>query len=114
MAMPNYRIHRMKDSPRQQFRFGPHVSGVAHIKPRDYQDSGYVEAANEYDAWLLLQNTERALAVGDVLETETGALRICKYVGFEAAEWIVPEVKSGLESVPAACGPGEAEPAHSN
>ena len=112
--MPNYRIHRMKESPRQQFRFAPHVSGVAHVKPRDYQDSGHVEAANEYDAWLLLKDSEQALEVGDVLELESGELRICKYVGFEVAEWIVPEVKSGLESVPPASGPSEAEQAQSS
>jgi hypothetical protein len=29
--------------------------------------------------------------VGDLLETETGDLRICKYVGFEPAKWFVPE-----------------------
>lgn len=112
--MPNYRIHRMKDSPRQQFRFAPHVSGIAHVKPRDYQDSGHVEAANEYEAWRLLRASEQALEIGDVLETESGELRICKYVGFEQADWIVPEVKSGLESVPPACGPPEAEAAHGN
>jgi hypothetical protein len=112
--MPNYRIHRMKDSPRQQFRFAPHVSGAAHVKPKDYQDSGYVEAANEYEAWRLLRESEHALEIGDVLESESGALRICKYVGFEEAEWIVPEVKSGLESVPPASGPGESEPAYGN
>ena len=103
----------MKDSPRQQFRFAPHVTGEAHVKPRDYQEGGYVEAANEYDAWRLLRESDRALVIGDVLETESGELRICKYVGFEAAQWIVPEVKSGLESIPPASGPGEAEPAHS-
>ena len=112
--MPNYRIHRMKDSPRQQFRFAPHVTGVARVKPRDYQDSGHVEAANEYDAWIQLRDSEHALAVGDVLESESGELRICKYVGFETAEWIVPEIKSGLESVPPASGPGEGESAHTS
>jgi len=109
--MANYRIHRMKDSPRQQFRFAPHVAGVAHIKPRDYQEAGYVEAANEYEAWRQLRDSEQPLAVGDVLETETGELRICKYVGFEAAQWIVPEVKSGLESAPPASGPSGTEAA---
>ena len=104
----------MKDSPRQQFRFAPHVTGVAYVKPRDYQDAGHVEAANEYEAWRVLRESERALVIGDVLETETGELRICKYVGFESAQWVVPEVKSGLESVPPASGPGEAEPAHSS
>jgi len=110
--MPNYRIHRMKDSPRQQFRFAPHVAGVAHVKPKDYEDSGYVEAANEYEAWRQLRDSEHPLIVGDMLETDHGELRICKYVGFEVAQWIVPEVKSGLESVPPASGPGEAEAAH--
>lgn len=104
----------MKDSPRQQFRFAPHVSGVARVKPKDYQDAGYVEAGNEYEAWRQLRDSEEPLAIGDVLETENGELRICKYVGFEAAQWIVPEVKSGLESVPAASGPGDAEAVHGN
>jgi hypothetical protein len=107
--MPNYRIHRMKDSPRQQFRFAPHVSGVAHVRPKDYQDAGQIEANNEYEAWRLLRDSEQPLAVGDVLETEAGELRICKYVGFEAAQWVLPEMKSGLESVPPASGPGGTE-----
>ena len=98
--MPNYRIHRMKDSPRQQFRFAPHVSGVAHVKPKDYQDSGHVEAANEYEAWRLLRDSEQALEVGDVLETESGELRICKYVGFEAGrmDCAGSEVRAGVRA----------------
>jgi len=35
-----------------------------------------------------------------VLETEGGALRICKYVGFESASWILPEVKSEPPAAP--------------
>ena len=49
--MPVFRIHRMKDVPRQQFRWAPHVSGCAAVKPRDYEADGEIEAANEYDAW---------------------------------------------------------------
>ena len=112
--MPQYRIHRMKENPRQQFRWAPHVSGIAHVKPRDYQEAGNVEAANEYEAWRALRDSDEALAVGDLLETESGELRICKYVGFETAQWVAPEVKSGLESAPAASGPAEAEPAPSS
>ena len=104
----------MKDSPRQQFRFAPHVTGVAHVKPKDFQDAGYVEAANEYEAWRQLRESEHPLNIGDVLEGEGGELRICKYVGFESAQWVVPEVKSGLESVPPASGPGDAEAVHQN
>jgi len=89
--MPVFRIHRMKEAPRQQFRSAPHVSGAANVKPKDYEPSGEVEAENEYAAWAGLRNSERPLAVGDILETSAGVLRICKYVGFEEARWFVPE-----------------------
>ena len=91
--MPLYRIYRMKDSPRQQFRWAPHVSGCAAVKPKDFECRGEVEAANEYEAWKLLLNSTEPLAVGDLLEPEGGRLRVCKYVGFEPAEWILPETK---------------------
>jgi len=89
--MPAYRIHRMKDTPRQQFRWAPHVSGSASVKPKDYEENGRVEGANEYDAWQQLRQSDRPLAVGDLLESEDGQLRICKYVGFEPAQWVLPE-----------------------
>jgi hypothetical protein len=31
-------------------------------------------------------------------------LRIVKYVGFEEARWVLPEVKTGLENTPVAAG----------
>lgn len=52
-----------------------------------------MEAAHEYDAWRQLRESGEALAVGDLLETEDGQLRVCKYVGFEPAQWILPEPK---------------------
>ena len=91
--MPLYRIYRMKDSPRQQFRWAPHVSGCATIKPRDYEPQGQVEAIHEYDAWRILREQGTPLEVGDALEADTGRLSICKYVGFEPAEWVLPESK---------------------
>ena len=57
--MPNYRIYRMKESPRQHFRSAPHVSGAANVKRRDYDESGQIEAANEYAAWDHMRSTER-------------------------------------------------------
>jgi hypothetical protein len=87
----------MKDAPRQQFRWAPHVSGAASVKMKDYEPVGEVEAESEYAAWASLRQSERPLEVGDILEflladaTSTGALRICKYVGFEEARWFVPE-----------------------
>jgi hypothetical protein len=90
--MPLYRVFRMKDSPRQQFRWAPHVSGPANAKPKDFEPAGQVEALHEYDAWRVLRESGEPLLVGDLLESAEG-LRICKYVGFEPAQWIVPEPK---------------------
>ena len=88
--MPIFRIHRMKDAPRQQFRWAPHVSGTANVKLKDYEPSTEIESENEYAAWALLRNSETPLLVGDLLETVAGQLRICKYVGFEEACWLIP------------------------
>ena len=101
--MPLYRIYRMKDSPRQQFRWAPHVTGCASLKPKDYEQRGEIEALHEYDAWKILREAGDPLSVGDLLELD-GRLRVCKYVGFEPAEWVLPEVKP-------APPPAEPEPA---
>jgi hypothetical protein len=103
--MPRYRIHRMKEAERQRFRAAPHSSGATNVKPKDFEPGGEVEASSEYAAWLALRATERPLDIGDILESAPDVLRICKYVGFEEARWILPEVKSGLENVPPAAGP---------
>ncbi len=104
--MPVYRIFRIKDQACQQFRWAPHVSGASQVKPKDYEEGASVEAANEYAAWHSLRETA-PLRVGDVLVSESGELRICKYVGFDTAQWITPEIKTGLESIPAAAGPAQ-------
>ena len=91
--MPLYRIFRMKDAPRQQFRWAPHVSGPANAKPKDFEQASQVEALHEYDAWRILREQGTPLLVGDLLELEDGSLRICKYVGFEPAQWVIPEPK---------------------
>ncbi len=87
----------MKDSPRQQFRWAPHLSGCASLKPKEYEPRGEVQARTEYEAWQLMRDSEEPLAVGDLLETEDGQLRICKYVGFEPAQWVLPEPKPQAE-----------------
>ena len=92
--MAKFRIYRMKDSPRQHFRWAPHVSGAAAVKARDYEPDGEIDAAGDYDAWSRLRTSDRPLAVGDLLESEDGVLRICKYVGFESAAWVIPETRS--------------------
>ena len=98
----------MKESPRQHFRWAPHVSGAANVKRRDYDEDGaidgggQIEAANEYAAWEQLRASERPLEVGDLLETDGGNLRICKYIGFEAAAWVLPPVEPAPPPDPAA------------
>jgi hypothetical protein len=107
-AMPLYRIYRMKDSPRQQFRWAPHVSGCAGVKLKDFEESGQIEALHEYDAWRLLREAGTAMDVGDLLETEDGQLRICKYVGFEPAQWILPMPKqTAMAEMPPSTAAGE-------
>jgi hypothetical protein len=98
--MPMFQVHRMKDAQRQQFRWAPHVAGAATVKPRDYEPDAPIEAENHYDAWARLRASGRALAVGDLLESESGTLRICKYVGFESAAWLLPEPKAAPQPLP--------------
>ena len=120
--MASYRIHRLKEHLQQQFRSAPHVSGVANVKPRDYEpgpamlgpttlgDTRHhapkpveqIEAATPYAAYFAQVESGHPLVPGDLLEAENGALRIFKYVGFEEAQWVFPEPKAPLagESVP--------------
>ncbi len=96
--MATYRIYRMKDSPQQQFRWAPHVSGCASLKAKDYEQRGQVDGRNEYDAWRQLREAGSPLEVGDLLEGEDGQLRVCKYVGFEPAQWVLPEPRQTAEA----------------
>ncbi len=99
--MPRFRIHRLKDHLRQNFRFAPHLSGTAIVKPRDYEldEEAAIEAASPYAAFFALREAPRPIQVGDMLECEDHSLRIFKFVGIEDAQWVLPEVK--LDPVPA-------------
>ena len=104
ITMPSYRIHRLKDTPRQQFRWAPHTSGVSTVKPRDYEPDACVDAPSVYAAWEQLRRSDRPLQVGDILEAERGTLHICKYIGFEEACWFaVP----GPDPAPAPIAPSD-------
>ncbi len=87
--MPVYQIHRMKDTPRQQFRWAPHTSGVSVVKLKDYEPGDPIEAPTVYAAWLALRASDHPLQLGDILECD-GQLRILKYIGFEEARWWEP------------------------
>src|SRR6516165_6275576 len=91
--MSTYRIHRLRAHLRQGFRYAPHVSGAANVKPRDYSPAEALEATTPYAAYFAMRSTEAPLELGDMLESETGELRIFKFVGFDEARWIVPEPK---------------------
>lgn len=90
-----YRVHRLKDHLRQSFRYAPHVSGTANVKPRDYSPGETVEASSPYAAYFAMRGAETPLEPGDLLESESGELRIFKFVGFEEARWVPPEPKGG-------------------
>ena len=88
----------MKESPREQFRWAPHTGGLAVVKPKDYEAGEEVEATTPYAVWKILLAHERALSPGDLLEVVAeqnvpGQLLISKYIGFEPAQWYVPEPK---------------------
>jgi hypothetical protein len=94
--MPSYRVHRLRDHLKQQFRYAPHLSGVATVKPRDYVAGDVLDASSPYAAYFQMKEAGTPLEVGDVLESG-GTLRIFKFVGFEEAQWAVPEVKAEVQ-----------------
>jgi hypothetical protein len=96
--MPSYRIHRLKDHLRQQFRFAPHMSGTATLKTKDYAPGDSIEASSPYAAFFLMKDAGTPLEVGDLLESEGGSLRVFKYVGFEEAQWMVAEEKREMSA----------------
>lgn len=103
--MPCFQIHRLREDRRQQFRATPHTSGVTAAKPKDYEkERDAVEASTAYAAWALLRGSENPLMVGDVLEDESGGLRICKFTGFEEARWVVPEPPAAPTAAPETAG----------
>ena len=76
-----------------------------------FEPGGTVEASSPYGAWREMLGSMPVLEVGDLLEGPDGSLRIYKYVGFEEARWVLPEVKTGMEGLPPAAGSPEAPPA---
>jgi hypothetical protein len=106
--MLRYRIHRMKSAARENFRWAPHTAGLAIVKSKDYEPGEELEAGNPYEIWKQMLQNGRQLHPGDLVEAvQPGVegsveLRIIKYIGFEPAQWYVPEPKltpSAPESV---------------
>ena len=97
--MARYRIHRIRESMKEPFRWQAHTGGAAVVKPKDYEPAEEViEAATPYALWTSMKADNRALCPGDVLETVKedgipGELQIFKYIGFEPAKWWIAEPK---------------------
>lgn len=89
--MSAYRVFRLKENLRSQFRWAPHLSGITAVKPKDYEEAFPIEADSPYAAWHALRGTERELEIGDLLSLDGAELRILKYIGFEEARWVIPE-----------------------
>jgi hypothetical protein len=106
--MPVFRIHRLKEAQREALRWAPHTGGVALLKPKDYVEEGTVEASSLYSAWARLKQAGRPLKIGDVLESEQGELRICKYVGLEEARWESADQPAPVQAAAGAPGPAPA------
>ena len=97
--MTRYRVHRIKETQKETFRWSAHMGGTAVVKPKDYELGEEIEANTPYAAWQDLQMEGTPLSPGDMLETlredgVPGELQIAKYIGFEAAKWLVPEPKT--------------------
>ena len=91
--MPSFRIYQLKQALREPFRWQPHTSDAATLRQKDYDYTDIAEAATPYAVWTMLRGTDSELQPGDALEAEDGTLLICKYIGFEAAQWLAPEQK---------------------
>lgn len=107
--MTRYRIYRMKDAPRENFRWAAHTSGIAVVKLNHYESSDEIEAPSPYGAWKRLAVEGRALRPGDLLENigyggGPSELQITKYIGFEPAKWFQsepqPDCATSLTSEP--------------
>jgi hypothetical protein len=84
----------LREAARTQFRWAAHTAGLTTIKPKDYEEAGEIEAPTPYAAWDLCKDSSEPLQPGDVLESGDGSLCIYKFVGFEPAQWVVPEIKT--------------------
>jgi hypothetical protein len=97
--MARYRIHRIRETVKEQFRWAAHTGGTAIVKPKDYDFDSELEGATPYAMWSTLKAEGNNLCPGDVLEMVNGdgtqgELQIFKYIGFEPATWWIPEPKA--------------------
>jgi hypothetical protein len=119
LGMLRYRIHRLKDVPRENFRWAPHTGGLAIVRSKDYDLDGEVEATSPYAVWKALLAENQALRPGDLLEVGQidevpGQLYIAKYIGFEPASWYLPEPRTAPGTACAEASEHTSTPVHSD
>lgn len=92
-TMATYFIRRLRESQQERFRWAPQPSTASAVllKPGDYREDGEVVADSPYQAWQILRQSNLDLRVGDALMEENGTVHLCRYSGFEAAEWMVTD-----------------------
>jgi hypothetical protein len=96
--MARYRIHRIRESMKEPFRWQAHTGGAATVKPKDYEIDAEFEATTPYALWTNMKAAGKGLCPGDVLEMvredgTQGDLQVFKYIGFEPAKWWIAEPK---------------------
>lgn len=110
--MPRYRIHRIKEAPGESFRWAAHTGGLCTVKLKDYEPAEEIESPSPYRVWKSLAASDHPLRPGDLLQTLSGEgeapgpLHIAKYIGFEPAQWYIPEPKPEIGSATAIADTG--------
>ena len=61
--MASYRVFRLKEHVRQNFRWTPHLSGLSQVKPRDYEEAFTLEGESPYAVWAAVRETDQALQI---------------------------------------------------
>jgi hypothetical protein len=88
-----FRIHRIEKHARESFRSAAHTGGTASVKAKDYEQAAEVDASGVYAAWAKMRTVDHPLQTGDILEDPAGTLYLAKYIGFEKANWWIPETR---------------------
>ena len=97
--MATFFIKRLRPTLQEKAKWAPLSNGAVTLKLSDYDDDGQIDAANPYDAWSQMRANSHDLRVGDVIGDEKGTVYLCRYSGFDEAQWA-----ESAETMPSAMG----------
>lgn len=86
--MATFFIKRLRPFLQEKYKWSPIGSTLNPLKVNDFLDDGEILADSVYHAWTLLREESRELRVGDLLVSESEAVFLCTYSGFEEAAWL--------------------------